>query len=116
MYSPSLSLVQTCIDVHVAALNNPTNPESSTSSATPSVTAMSATPLITDTIPTSGSLDSVLAPPASHMSRGVTPGDDSLGFSYEVFDPLNWVLDGIVDMPVGFNGGGFDLDAQTVGI
>ena len=44
------------------------------------------------------------------MSRGVTPGGD-FEFAYEVFDPLNWVFDGLVDMPLGFGSThGMDLD------
>ena len=68
-----------------AALRNPTNPDSAAESSASSV------------------MDTSLAPPGLLAAGGgpVTPGpSNSFGESnYEVFDPLNWMLDGFVDFP-----------------
>jgi hypothetical protein len=66
------------------------------------------------------SMDSVTVPNEAMMSGGsIVPGmagmatglvDDMGGpidysqASYDVFDPLNWMLDGLVDFPYNFNG------------
>lgn len=44
----------------------------------------------------------------------VTPGpDNSFGESnYEVFDPLNWMLDGLVDFPYSFSGQSMDVPSM----
>ncbi|KAI9872723.1 MAG: hypothetical protein M1830_001260 [Pleopsidium flavum] len=64
------------------ALKNPTNPDSAAESSASSV------------------MDPSLAP-AGALGGAVTPGpSNSFGESnYEVFDPLNWMLDGFLDFP-----------------
>lgn len=80
-----------------AAMKNPTNPESAEDSRA------SSTPL-----------DSTLAPPSHTMHHGLSsnqlqPSLAGLGgmggygeSNYEVFDPLNWMLDGLVDFPYSY--------------
>lgn len=83
--------------IATAAMKNPTNPDSageSRSSSTP--------------------LDSTLVPPLHPMHHGITnhlppsltgPGAMLGGYAesnYEVFDPLNWMLDGLVDFPYSY--------------
>jgi hypothetical protein len=81
--------------ISIAALKNPTNPESAEDSRA------SSTPL-----------DNTLAPPSHAMHSGLqnhlqplatlapmTAYNDS---TYEVFDPLNWMLDGLVDFPYDY--------------
>ena len=64
-----------------AALKNPTNPDSAVESSTTSLA------------------DNSLAPSAL-LGGTLTPSDGFGGESnYEVFDPLNWMLDGLVDLP-----------------
>ena len=55
--------------------------------------------------------DHGLAPSSSQLGGTVTPGpDNSFGESnYEVFDPLNWMLDGLVDFPYSFTGQGLEV-------
>jgi len=83
-------------DIDVAAMKNPTNPESAEESRA------SSTPL-----------DNTLAPP-SHtihhtLSNHLQPSLSGIGAmggygesNYEVFDPLNWMLDGLVDFPYSY--------------
>ena len=83
---------------NAAAMKNPTNPDSAEDSRS------SSTPL-----------DNTLAPPSHSMHpQGMTshlppnlagPGAILGGFgenNYEVFDPLNWMLDGLVDFPYSY--------------
>ena len=65
-----------------AALTNPTNPDSATDSSQSSIA------------------DASLAPSAV-MHDMVTPGPSNVfsAANYEVWDPLNWMLDGLVDLP-----------------
>ncbi|OBT77262.1 hypothetical protein VF21_04042 [Pseudogymnoascus sp. 05NY08] len=83
-------------DWDAAALKNPTNPESAEDSRA------SSTPL-----------DSTLAPPPQTLHQGLpnhlAPSLSGLGgmsgygeSNYEVFDPLNWMLDGLVDFPYSY--------------
>ncbi|RFU32715.1 hypothetical protein B7463_g3600, partial [Scytalidium lignicola] len=87
------------------AMKNPTNPDSTTESSASST-----------------HLDSTLMPPAHQIqnqllaaARSVTPnnGMGNHGYNnhvaytgnesnYEVFDPLNWMLDGLVDFPYSY--------------
>ncbi|TVY42940.1 Regulatory protein [Lachnellula occidentalis] len=96
-----------------AALKNPTNPDSTTDSSDSST----------------HQLESTLMPPSSHQmsshlmgggTGSITPGSNSglpsansglpssgMGSvynesNYEVFDPLNWMLDGLVDFPYSY--------------
>ena len=68
-----------------AAVSNPTNPDSAAESSANSV------------------IDSSVAPPAVFRDNG-TFGDPV----YEVFDPLAWTLDGLIDFPFGYT------DGQTI--
>lgn len=63
-------------------------------------------------------LDTILAPPSSGISRAVTPGVGDYGeWSNDVFDPLNWMLDGLVDFPsYGMVTEGMDPGSQGVGL
>ncbi|THC96444.1 hypothetical protein EYZ11_004093 [Aspergillus tanneri] len=88
-----------------AYLKNPTNPDSNEDSAASSTTG--AVHTSTSTPGVSGA-DPSLAPapllPPPHMGVHSTNGVGGLpsGFmepNYEVFDPLNWLLDGLVDLP-----------------
>ncbi|KAH8596758.1 hypothetical protein B0O99DRAFT_619857 [Bisporella sp. PMI_857] len=87
-------------------INNPTNPDSANESSASSTTH----------------LDSTLMPPSQQINssllaaaRAVTPNNTGLPSSgllgggvgytesnYEVFDPLNWMLDGLVDFPYSY--------------
>ncbi|KAL9133951.1 MAG: hypothetical protein Q9175_004872 [Cornicularia normoerica] len=76
-----------------SALKNPTNPDSAVESATTSTA------------------DNSLAPSAL-LGGTLTPSDSFGGESnYEVFDPLNWMLDGLVDLPYDISMGP-DMEAQ----
>jgi hypothetical protein len=87
---------KTDISPGTAALKNPTNPESAEDSRA------SSTPL-----------DSTLMPPSHSMHVGMQnelhsnlSGLGGMGgygeSNYEVFDPLNWMLDGLVDFPYSY--------------
>ena len=89
---------------HIAAyLKNPTNPDSNAESSTNSSAAAGhSTPVVTVGDPS-------LAPaPMLPQNLGVGGGVSGLpsGFmepNYEVFDPLNWLLDGLVDLPYPYS-------------
>ena len=81
-----------------AAVKNPTNPDSAVESSANSVA------------------DHTLAP-SNILADTITP--DGFGESnYEVFDPLNWMLDGLVELPYPMGGpmGGHlpDLEVQDL--
>ena len=99
-------------------MNNPTNPDSSVTPVSTSGSTTATTSLAADGPQALGkALDTVLAPPSSTMSRAVTPGGD-YGFgewNNEVFDPLTWMLDGLVGLPYGF-GDGMEAATQGVGM
>jgi len=89
----------------IAAMKNPTNPDSAAESS-----ASSTTHLDTTLMPPSHQLhpNQLLAAAAgavtpnnglpSHMMSGVGYSESN----YEVFDPLNWMLDGLVDFPYSY--------------
>lgn len=58
-------------------------------------------------------ISATMVPGMAGMSTGML---DDFGMeygsaaNYEVFDPLNWMLDGIVDFPYNFNNGAQGLD------
>jgi hypothetical protein len=95
-----------------AYLKNPTDPDSNNeTSATPSVvadpTASTSTPAITTTA------DPSLAPAAPlPPNLGITASNGMANLSnpfngfgehnYEVFDPLNWLLDGVTEFPLNY--------------
>jgi hypothetical protein len=87
----------------VAAMKNPTNPDSAAESSA------SSTHLDTTLMPPSHQLQNQLLAAAagavtpnhglpSHMMSGVGYSESN----YEVFDPLNWMLDGLVDFPYSY--------------
>jgi hypothetical protein len=95
-----------------AYLKNPTNPDSNgDSSAASSI----APPRASSSTPGAAGGDPSLAPPPplphhlglSSTSSGVTGLPSAInGFlepNYEVFDPLNWLLDGLVDFPHSYS-------------
>jgi len=92
--------------------NHPTNPDSAAESSASSTHHLDAT----NTLPPSHQLNAQLLSaagiPSSNASnnRSVTPQNGlpsgMLGYNesnYEVFDPLNWMLDGLVDFPYSYN-------------
>jgi len=87
-----------------AAMKNPTNPDSATESRA------SSTQLESTLMPSShglhAGLQSQLQPNLSNMGGAGTPGiTNPYGESnYEVFDPLHWMLDGLVDFPYSYAG------------
>ncbi|KMP04662.1 Zn(II)2Cys6 transcriptional activator [Coccidioides immitis H538.4] len=95
-------------------LKNPTNPDSGPDSSSSSVSHLRAS---TSTPGAVGTADPSLAPaplPPSTAIGGLPPTGGNLpavgglpsGYlepMYEVFDPLNWILDGLVDFPTSYN-------------
>lgn len=86
-------------------MNNPTNPESANESSASS-SHLDAT-LMAPQHQLSGHLIAAaraLTPnhglPSSHMNLGGGVGYQES--NYEVFDPLNWMLDGLVDFPYSY--------------
>ncbi|KAK2797559.1 hypothetical protein FQN50_009154 [Emmonsiellopsis sp. PD_5] len=92
-------------------LKNPTNPDSNADSSSSSVAHLrtsSSTPGV------SGADPSLAPAPSTHLGSGIggtSNAANSLpmlgGYgepNYEVFDPLNWMLDGLVDFPYSYNG------------
>ena len=84
-------------------MKNPTNPDSAAESSA------SSTHLDTTLMPPSHQLQNQLLAAAagavtpnhglpSNMMSGVGYGESN----YEVFDPLNWMLDGLVDFPYSY--------------
>lgn len=56
---------------------------------------------------------SAIVPGMAGMATGMVDSNNSYSMdysqaSYDVFDPLNWMLDGIVDFPYNFNSSGID--------
>lgn len=88
----------------IAAMKNPTNPDSAAESSASS-THMDAT-----LMPPSHQLQAHLIGSAGSITpnHGLPSGMmnvNGMGYSesnYEVFDPLNWMLDGLVDFPYSF--------------
>ena len=86
-----------------AALSNPTNPDfvsESTSTSDPTTARTSQPP---EALLGMRSLDTTLAPASTvGLSRGPTPAfvDAFSEWNNEVFDPLGWTLDGLVDFPM----------------
>lgn len=105
-------LHQASPNVLVAYLKNPTNPDSADSSAASSI----APPRTSSSTPGVAGGDPSLAPAPplpqtnlglpSSVNNGVGGLPSSItGFmepNYEVFDPLNWLLDGLVDFPYSY--------------
>ncbi|KAL4936060.1 hypothetical protein BDV06DRAFT_205763 [Aspergillus oleicola] len=94
-----------------AYLKNPTNPDSNAdSSASSSVGPPRASPGI------AGNSDPSLAPPLLPQQNMGVQSNNGLGNlpsgfmepNYEVFDPLNWLLDGLVDLPYPYSVSGME--------
>ena len=98
-------------------LNNPTNPDSAGESSANSsvgpigpIGPMRTAPL-TSGVSSGGDPSLAPAPALPQVSLGIeapTNGTGSLPSSilepnYEVFDPLNWLLDGLVDLPYSYS-------------
>jgi hypothetical protein len=88
-----------------AYLKHPTDPSAITDSSASSVTA-GANNFTSD--PPLRPSSAVPGMPGMGTGLGI-PGNGSLaaGYNeanYEVFDPLNWMLDGLVDFPYSFTG------------
>lgn len=82
-------------------MKNPTNPESAAESSASSTHHMDAT-----LMPPSNQISNqLMAAAASTLpSAAMISGYGGVGESnYEVFDPLNWMLDGLVDFPYSYN-------------
>ncbi|KKK19251.1 hypothetical protein AOCH_005713 [Aspergillus ochraceoroseus] len=94
-----------------AYLKNPTNPDSNTdSSASSSVGPMRTSPGIAG-----GDPSLAPAPLLGQANLGVQSGNGVAGLpsgfmepNYEVFDPLNWLLDGLVDLPYSYSLSGME--------
>ena len=71
--------------------------------ATPNVAATAADPTLSA---------SAIVPGMAGMATGMVDdfGMDYGQASYDVFDPLNWMLDGIVDFPYSFSNGGSNTE------
>jgi hypothetical protein len=91
----------------IAAMKNPTNPDSAAESSASSTHQMDST-----LMPPSHQLQNHLMATTSNPGS-VTPNNGlpsqmmgGMGYNnesnYEVFDPLNWMLDGLVDFPYSF--------------
>ncbi|KAL4973359.1 hypothetical protein BDW66DRAFT_142299 [Aspergillus desertorum] len=97
-----------------AYLKNPTNPDSNAdSSASSSVGPPRTSPGLAAGDP---SLAPALLPPSNMgVQSGNSLGGLPSGFmepNYEVFDPLNWLLDGLVDLPYPYSVSG--MEAQGI--
>jgi hypothetical protein len=93
-------------------LKNPTNLESGDSSASSSVAHLRTS----NSTPAIGGGDPSLAPAPPQPPTGIGPDIHSTGAgpaaglpsgllepTYEVFDPLNWMLDGLIEFPYSYN-------------
>ncbi|EPS30349.1 hypothetical protein POX_b02641 [Penicillium oxalicum] len=103
-----------------AYLKNPTNPDSAADSSNASsvglVRTQSSTPGISGGDPSLAPAPMLAAPSLGVQPPG--PGVNSLpsGFmepNYEVFDPLNWLLDGLVDLPYSYSAVG-GIEPQSI--
>ena len=89
----------------IAAMKNPTNPDSAAESSASSTTHLDSTLMPSShqmhpsqlLVSAAGSLTPNNGLP-SHMMSGVGYSESN----YEVFDPLNWMLDGLVDFPYSY--------------
>ncbi|KAF3387168.1 Regulatory protein LEU3 [Penicillium rolfsii] len=92
-----------------AYLKNPTNPDSTADSSAASSVGLPRTQSSTPGI-SGGDPSLAPAPMLSQPSLGVQVPGSSVGLpsgfmepNYEVFDPLNWLLDGLVDLPYSYS-------------
>lgn len=98
------------LTITAAYLKNPTNPDSNAESSNSS--SIQPTRTSTATPGVAGAADPSLAPapmlPQANMGVSAPSAVGALpsGFmepNYEVFDPLNWLLDGLVDLPYSYS-------------
>jgi len=90
---------------HTAAMNKPTNPESAAESSASSTHHMDATLMPPSQHQLSNQLLAAQSGAGSVTPNHGLPSAGMLGFgesNYEVFDPLNWMLDGLVDFPYSY--------------
>jgi hypothetical protein len=92
-----------------AYLKNPTNPDSAADSSAASSVGLPRTQSSTPGI-SGGDPSLAPAPMLTQPSLGVQAPGSSVGLpsgfmepNYEVFDPLNWLLDGLVDLPYSYS-------------
>ncbi|KAB8304754.1 hypothetical protein EYC80_004107 [Monilinia laxa] len=90
----------------IEAMRNPTNPDSANESSD------SSTHLDSTLVPASHQMQNQLLAPVDTITpnEAITGANNMLGgntsygeTNYEVFDPLNWMLDGLVDFPYSYN-------------
>ena len=93
---------------NAAYLKNPTNPDSNAESSAASSVGAAHTSSSTPGIGGDPSL--APAPILPQATLGVQSGSSVPGLpsglmepNYEVFDPLNWLLDGLVDLPYSYS-------------
>lgn len=87
-------------------MKNPTNPDSATASSASSA-HLDNTLMASNGLPAGMQMQqqSGLQPGSVSLPGSVTPGGLGAGYgesNYEVFDPLNWMLDGLVDFPYSY--------------
>jgi hypothetical protein len=103
-HSPSTSKKQTAKVPSIAAMKNPTNPDSAAESSASS-THMESTlippshQIQNQLLATAGAVTPNHGLPSSSLLSGNVGYSES---NYEVFDPLNWMLDGLVDFPYSY--------------
>jgi hypothetical protein len=92
----------------VTALTKPTNPDSANESSASS-THLDSTLMPSHNVPTSNMLSTngALTPGASGLSAASAPNSMIAGLNYgdanyEIFDPQNWMLDGLLDFNYSF--------------
>ncbi|KAE8146187.1 hypothetical protein BDV25DRAFT_163009 [Aspergillus avenaceus] len=92
-----------------AYLKNPTNPDSNAESSASSSVAPGHTSTSTPGV-AGGDPSLAPAPLITQANLGVQPSNSVNGLpsgfmepNYEVFDPLNWLLDGLVDLPYSYS-------------
>ncbi|KAG9241517.1 hypothetical protein BJ878DRAFT_427949 [Calycina marina] len=87
-----------------AKINNPTNPDSASDCQASSTTRLDSTLMQPQQIDSqllvaAGAVSSNHGLPGNNMMGGTSGYNES---NYEVFDPLNWMLDGLVDFPYSY--------------
>ena len=85
-------------------LKNPTNPDSTVPSSATSMVDGADPSLAPPAVGVHGLTGPITPSNSGAMAAGIgLTGSGSFGeANYEVFDPLNWMLDGLVDFPYSF--------------
>ncbi|KAG9235585.1 hypothetical protein BJ875DRAFT_440189 [Amylocarpus encephaloides] len=91
-----------------ATMKNPTNPDSAAESSASSThqmdsTLMAPTHQLQNQLLVAANNAGALTPRDGLPSSGMMGGISYNESNYEVFDPLNWMLDGLVDFPYSYN-------------